>query len=114
MSARSTMTMRALVKRNLHEGQDIYGQQAQGWQIVAASLSCRVWADRGIQIIRATGEVTTDNPGAIFPRDADVRIGDRLEEIRDRRDRLLFERLEITTVMRRKDHWAAILRSVDA
>ncbi len=114
MSARSTMTMRALVKRNLHQGVDEYGQQAQGWQLIAGAQPCRVWASRGAQVIRATGEVSIDSPGAIFPRDADVRIGDRLEEVRDRREQLLFSRLEVTAVDRRADHWAATLRSVDA
>lgn len=107
------MTMRALIKRNLHEVQDDYGQQAQGWQIVASALPCRAWASRGNQIIRSTGEVTIDSPGAIFQRDADVRIGDRLE-VCDRLGKILFERLEVTALMRRLDHLEVILRSVDA
>ena len=115
MSARSMMTMRALVVRNMQADRDTFNQKAQpDWQPVGPEIPCFVWAGPvGGKHAVASGELVMiiDMPGAVFPKSANVCNGDRLKEVRDRLGQMLFEDLVVESIFPRRTHKEARLKA---
>lgn len=114
MSARLTMTMRVTLKRNAQQGQDPYGQPGPPKPEIVGIFPCRAWSGSGRLVVTAERMFSLEGPAMIVPLDVDVRVGDQVVQVVDRRDRQVFGPMGVDAVMRRKDHLAAILRKIDA
>jgi hypothetical protein len=90
--AANRMTMRATVKRSSGAA-DGYGAKAapQEWQIVDDAAPCFVTSTSKRNDDDGTRVVADEQLRGIFRADADLQKGDRIEEIRDRRDRVLVQ-----------------------
>ena len=104
MSARSVMTMRARILRDTQTREDDYGHKGPPTPEVMAIVSCRVWYSAGYLAIRDTSTVSAKDLKMIVPLDADVRVGDVIDKVWDRRDRELFTNLKVEALMRRANH----------
>lgn len=90
MSARGRMTHRARLERDTAASTGAWGQPAAPDWNFREELPCYGWS-RSRQVV-ADGEkvVTVQEMRAIFPTDADIVEGDRLQEITDRRGTVVF------------------------
>ncbi len=110
MSARSLMTMRCTIERDRALGVDGFNQPAPPhWEIVGTSIHCWIWA--GSTAGTRTGgidgilTITSKTPGAVFPLGTDIKEGDRLRDIQDRRGRATaFGMMPVDSVLPRKTH----------
>jgi hypothetical protein len=90
LSEADLMTMRATIKRSSGDA-DGYGAKAapQDWQVVDDAAPCFVTStikrndDDGMRV------VSDEQLRGIFRADSGLRKGDRIEEVRDRRDRVI-------------------------
>lgn len=88
-TASAFMTMRAEVRRN-EAGKTPYGgKDRPGYVLVADGVPCFVRVVTRRELVDGkvmTGEALV----GLFRHDADVLAGDRIEQVKDRRDRVLF------------------------
>lgn len=112
MSARSSMTMRAVVERDQASGRSPYNTPAKpDWQVLHTALPCRLW-------VHLTNEVPEDHRAArvedvrcIVPLKSDIRRGDRIVRVEDRRGQVLFVGpFDVEDSIRRPDHLELLLR----
>lgn len=108
MSVRSCMTMRARVLRDTQTREDDYGHKGPPTPEViggvAGVISCRVWYSAGYLAIRDTSTVSARDLKMIVPLSADIRVGDVVDKVWDRRGRELFSNLKVEAPMRRSNH----------
>lgn len=109
MSARQTMTMRAVLQKNIAPI-DPYGHKgAPDWKTIDSNLPCLIWETSAHTIIGTiTYEIGT--PMGIFPKSTSIMIDDRLESVSDRIGTEKYGKLGITAIMRRRDHIQAVLK----
>lgn len=89
--AGSIMVMRAEVRRNV-AGTDGYGHQKPATgnlQIVQDAMPCHVRIETAREIVDGK-EVAIESIIGLFRHDADLKRDDRIEQIKDRRDRVVF------------------------
>lgn len=110
------MTMRCTIERNASvegasEDTDGFGQLKEDWVFVAY-VPC--WAWSGSNSRKSTtneyGIVSTDLPGIMFPLGTDVKEGDRISEIVNRRGVRMLPKTFVDHVDRRSTHLEATLR----
>lgn len=84
------MVMRAEVLRNGAAANSYGGRGKPEWNVVSDAAPCYVWSRvrNRYQEGRVLAEV--EELGVIFRREADIQEGDRVSNIKDRRDRVLF------------------------
>lgn len=89
--ASTAMTMRATVKRSSGSA-DGYGAKAvdQDWQIVGDALPCLVLVSSR-RLTLDGGLVVVEDIRGVFRESADVKVGDRIDELTDRRGRAVLE-----------------------
>lgn len=91
MSAHSwAFTMRAEVRRNI-AATDAHGHPGSpSWELVKDGVPCFVWNVTRSRLVDSRQVVEVEEMAIVFSRDADVRAFDRIEQIKDKRDRVLF------------------------
>jgi len=113
MSARSRMTMRCTIERNLAPGtvdptrRDGFGQGGTPvWQDIGGLFPCYAWAAGGSGKTRVAPErvVAIDTPGMMLPLGTDIRPDDRIAQVLDRSGNQLFGAFTIDDVFHRRDH----------
>ena len=88
--AGSIMTMRAEVRRNIAAA-DGHGHPGKPeWTLVKDGVSCFVWSKVRQRIVDGTQQAEVEEIAAVFPVAADILSADRIEQIKDRRGRILF------------------------
>jgi hypothetical protein len=111
MSARSTMTSRAVLQRD-YAGVDPYGHKSPAaWRTINSNLPCRVWESSDRKIY-GTLIIEAGIPMMIVPKSTDVTIDDRFETVMDRVGTELYKNLYIESVVKRKDHKELRLKKI--
>lgn len=87
--AASLMVQRALVRRNL-SGKDSYGNKAApaAWTIVKDGMPIYVWTQQLDEIVNLKSTVVEKIEGYVR-WDADIKRGDEISQVVDRRDRIV-------------------------
>jgi hypothetical protein len=113
MSARSMMSMRAILTRDKNmshsvETRDEFNQKSPpAWEIINPSLPCYAWSGpmggrhavtSGIMVL------VVDMPGMIVPKSSDVIAGDRVIEVKNRQGESVLGRMEVDSVFLRTTH----------
>lgn len=116
--AATRMTMRAEVRRNT-AATDAHGHPGKPtYNLVQDGVPCFVWSSSRQRIVDGRQQAEVDEVHAIFRAGADVQSFDRIEQIKDRRGRVLFDGpLEVITGTERStgdcvDHLAFKLRRI--
>jgi len=111
----SIMTMRATLKRNA-SGADVYGEKkTDGWVMVADAVPCYLWIKASKEVLEGKSVVVEDIR-AYFRHDADIKRGDRIVILEDRRGRSIMDgTLEVDVLTPKKvgdcpSHYEARLR----
>ena len=89
--AESAMTMRAEVHRSA-AGTDPYGHQKPttgNMPLVADGVPCFVWLKTTKEVVEGK-ELAIESITAYFRPEADLQRDDRIEQVKDRRDRVVF------------------------
>lgn len=84
------MVHRASLQRNMTTGTDRLGQPAAPSWSTVEELACRAWNRRREAVRDGEKVVTVQSLRAAFPKDADIREGDRLASITNRRGTVLY------------------------
>lgn len=83
------MVHRASLQRNTTTDTDRFGQPAAPSWSTVETVACRAWNTRRDAVRDGAKVVTVQSLRAAFPSSADVREGDRLASITDRRGTVL-------------------------
>ena len=105
---RTRMRMRAFVQRDTRVTNDYGDEGIQDWQVQYSSLPCHAWNKKGESggKINFGEPIVSSNyfPVMIVPVDSDIKETDRVYNIKNKRDKILFGTMDITAVLRRSDH----------
>jgi|CXWL01.1.fsa_nt_gi hypothetical protein len=86
----SRLTMRAEIRRNI-AATDGHGHPGKPeWTLVKDGVACFVWSKVRQRVIDQNQQAEVEEVGAIFYRGTDILSFDRIEQIKDRRGRVLF------------------------
>ncbi len=112
--ARAMMTMRAEVERNTAAGTDPHGHPMAPSFTALATLPCHVWSKQSREAVDGDKTAVIEDLRALFPVSADVREGDEIAQVTDRRGTVLFPgRLRVDAPPQRKvRHLEAALKRV--
>ena len=111
-AARSTMRMRAKVeRRGTSPGRDEFNHPiAAPWEVLHAALPCRVWATLARQAADTQRVVTVEDLRMTCPLRTDIKSGDRVTKVADRRGRVIHDRtLRVEAVHPRTTHVLVLL-----
>jgi hypothetical protein len=110
------MTMRAHVQRdaNAEASEDPFGgPDVPDWQTLHESLPCRTWFESERHVTDASKTVALEDRKVIVPKGTDVKPGDRILDVRDRRSVVVFSGpAKIEAAGNRKDHVELVLEEV--
>ena len=113
MSARSKMTMRALVERDTATGVDDFGHPVKPAFTVHGTFPCWAWSRQRRDVIDGSKSALVEDFRMLIPITADVLPGDEISSITNRRGVELFAgRVKIETVQQKHDHQEAGLEAV--
>lgn len=115
MSARRQMTMRALVERDANaDTEDPLGSpEAPDWQTLHAALPCRTWFETERHEADSNKTAAIEDRKVIVPKGTDIRPGDRIADVKDRRGSVIFTGpATIEAAGRRRDHIELSLKEV--
>ena len=113
MSARGKMTMRAAVERDTSTGTDDFGNPDKPNFTTLATVPCWAWSSTDREVVDGGKSASIESFRAMFPKAADVKEGDRIAKITDRRDVTLFPGpFAIETMQFKHDHLEADLEVV--
>lgn len=113
MTARRTMTMRAVIERNTATGDDDFGLPVKPDFTTLATVPCFAWSKQRRELVDGNKNVLIEDLRALFPLGADVLAGDEIVNITDRRGRVLIAgRIQIETMQHKHDHQEAGLERV--
>ena len=88
--AGSRMTMRAEIHRN-NAATDGHGHPGKPeWTLIKDGVQCFVWSKVRQRVVDGKQQAEVEEIGAVFPRNTDILSFDRIEQIKDRRGRVLF------------------------
>lgn len=113
--SRARMTMRAAIERDTAAGTDPWGNPvAPVFASIGAPVPCFVWSTAARQAIGGGKVALVEDLRAMFPLGADVRAGDEIARVTDRRGvTLIAGRLRIDAEPQRKHrHVEAALERV--
>ena len=87
----ASMTMRAAIRRNASGADDYGGKKTPtAWDYVVDAVPCVVWFKSHKEIIDGKSVVVDEIKGYFRP-DADIKRGDQIASLMDRRDRAVCE-----------------------
>ncbi len=86
----SRMTMRAEVRRNTAAADGHGNAGKPDWQLVQDAVPCYVWSKIRQRVVDGRLNAEVEEIGVVFRAGADVLAFDRIEQIKDRRGRVLF------------------------
>lgn len=113
MSARGKMTMRAIVERDTATGVDDFGQPVKPDFTPLATVPCWAWSSTDRLVVDGDKSALIESFSAMFPKEADVKEGDEIVNITNRRNVILFPgRFQIETIQFKHDHLEADLEAV--
>ena len=113
MGARSRMTMRATIQRNVAAKDDYGNIGPPSWSLIGEEVPCYVWAGKRSarqEIVEDKKIVYLDMPGAMLPLSTDIQNGDRLFKVTNRLKKQLFAIMYVDKILLRKDHYEIMLR----
>lgn len=88
--AGSVMTMRAEIRRNTAAA-DAHGNPGKPtYNLIQDQAPCFVWSKVRQRVVDAKINAEVEEIGAVFRSTADIQAFDRIEQIKDRRGRVLF------------------------
>lgn len=103
MKAVIVMNQRAVVERSSSTS-DTGGGFTKEWTTVN-TIRCRVWSVSAIEIIASGRPESINTRIVLTPRNADVKVGDRLVSITDRKGTVLFSGpLMVNAINEKPDH----------
>lgn len=113
MSARGTMVHRAIIERQGSDT-DRWGNPAPpSWSLHLHDLPCRAWFGSGREVIDSGKTAVIQDRRMVIPRDTDVKEGDRVLKVTNRKGDEVFDGpMRIEAVGRRQDHKALSLEAV--
>jgi len=107
------MTMRAEIERNTATATDSYGGPVPAVYEAHGTVACFVWSTQRRQVLDGDKTALVEDLRALFPLRADVREGDRIAQVTDRRGRLIRAgKLRIETLTHKHRHLEAGLEIV--
>jgi len=113
MSARGKMTMRAVVERDTASGTDAYGHSAVPDFTALATLPCFVWSKQRREVIDGIKTAVIEDLRAMFQLTADIRTGDKITSVTNRRGvEIMAGNFLIEPPQRKHDHLEALLERV--
>ena len=113
MTARSRMTMRAMVERNSASGTDDFGHPVAPVYATHATIPCFVWSRDRREIVDGRKLAVIEDLRALFPIDADILEADEIASVTNRRGAtLLSGRFRIEGLQRKHSHLEATLLRV--
>lgn len=114
MPARSAMTHRATIQRDMQSSTDEYNQPGRPqWEDHLVAHPCRAWFRSGREIQDGQKIASVNELSVIVPKGTDVTPGDRLDEVADRRGNVIFQGpVRIESIGQRRDHIALTLQVV--
>lgn len=113
MSARSKMTMRAVVERDTSSGDDDFGHPVKPDFTAHGTFPCWAWSSSDREVVDGDKSALIESFRAMFPKGADVKEGDEIVNITNRRAVILFPgRFQIETMQFKHDHLEADLETV--
>ncbi len=84
------LTMRAEIHRNDADA-DAHGHPGKPeWTLIKDGVACFVWSKLRQRVIDGHQTAEVEEVGAVFARGTDILSADRIEQIKDRRGRVLF------------------------
>lgn len=86
----SRMTMRAEIHRNNAAADAHGGAGKPEWTLLKDGVPCFVWSKVRQRVVDGRQNAEVEEIGAVFRAAADVKAFDRIEQIKDRRGRVLF------------------------
>jgi len=98
------MTMRARILRDTQTARDDYGHKGPPTPEVIGETPCRIWYSSGYLATRSQSTVSVRDLIMVVPLGTDLKVGDKIDSVWDRRDRELFSKLKIETLLRRANH----------
>lgn len=106
--------MRATVQRTAAGDADPYGNPGvPDWQTHIEELPCYVWFEVERHAIDTTKTAAVEDRKAIVPKGTDIEPGDRIVDVRDRLDAVIFTGPAVVdSAGARKDHIALALKEV--
>lgn len=72
--------------------------------VIIGETPCRVWYSSGYLARRSQSTVSVRDLIMIVPLGTDIKIGDKIDSVWDRRGRELFSKLTAETPLRRANH----------
>lgn len=116
MTARATMTHRALVERGVSVGTDDFGHpNPPAWDTHIASLPCRLWTKSEREIADGNKLVILAVHKLLVPLNTDITESDRIASIKDRLGNTLVGNLMlIRSVIRKETHLELDLEEVSS
>ncbi|MDD5302027.1 MAG: hypothetical protein PHS14_02875 [Elusimicrobia bacterium] len=86
----SRMTMRAEVRRNSAAADAHGGAGKPAWTLIQDGVPCFVWSRVRQRVVDGKQNAEVEEIAVVFRAGADVLAFDRIEQIKDRRGRVLF------------------------
>ncbi len=113
MSARSRMTMRAVIERNTATAEDTYGHPVTPVFEAHATIPCWIWSRQRREVVDGSKTAVIEDLRVMFPLGADVQAGDKITSITDRRGaEIMAGEFMIEPVQRKLNHLEAALERV--
>ena len=97
------MTHRAVITRNTASGNDDWNRPLPPVFTALTTVACRAWSNTRKEVRDDGKEVVIEDIRALFPKNADIKTGDRVT-VNDRLGTLIFDSLAVQTVSRRGDN----------
>jgi len=114
VSVSTRMYMSAAVYRNAQTASDDYGHsKPDDWQLVA-NMMCVMWTGPGRLSRTNDREMQADTPQLLLPLSANVRVGDKITAVTDRRGSVMLGPSMVESVTRKRTHMQALLKRVEA
>lgn len=113
MSTSPQMTMVATIYRNAQTSTDDYGHSKPAdWQLVGTTI-CWLWISYSRLARSMEREVQADVPMLMAPLSADIKVGDKVTSVTDRRSTVLLGPSMVEAVNRQHTHVVATLKRVE-
>lgn len=107
------LTMRAKIARNVAAADPHGNPGIPVWGITGDTVHCFIWTQSAQPVHDGRKVVAVEQIRACFPREADIKQGDKVTEIKDRRGQTVFDSdLEVDTVTEKSNGSRVAYRQV--